>query len=168
MLLLRSQRWKGFWTHWTPVGILSGVPASVNSQQAFGDEAFPALFARVRPLPRVVPHMKPELSAGEECFAALGAQVVLLPSVHPHVPCQVLVGGLTTDVTLIPALSCVGARVHVEQGGGPEPLAAVGAEERRLTRVDPIVDDQGRFGQVPFVALVALIWRTLAVGGCYI
>lgn len=168
MLLLCSQRGKGLRTHWTPVGILPGVPASVNSQQAFGDEAFPALFALVRPLPRVVPHVKPQLSAGEERLAALGAQVVLLPSVHAHVPCQVLVGGLATNVTLIAALSCVGACVHVEEGGGPEPLAAVGAEERCLARVDPIVDDQGRFGQVPFVTLVALIWRTLAVGGCYI
>lgn len=163
VLFLRSQRGKGFRTHWTPVGTLSGVPASVNSQQAFGDEAFPAVFARVWPLPRVIPHVKLQLPVGEERLAALGAQVVLLPSVHAHVPRQVLVGGFPADVTLVAPLSSVDARVQVEVGRGPEPLATVGAQIRSLARVDPVVDDQGRFGEVPFVTLGALIWRTLDV-----
>lgn len=58
VLPLRSQTGEGLGTQRTPVRTLACMSARVNGQQAFGDETFPALSARVRSLAAVTPQVQ--------------------------------------------------------------------------------------------------------------
>lgn len=165
--LLALQSRKGLGTHRTPVRTLSRVSASVNRQVAFGDEALPTLSAGVGSLTAVVPRVQPQLPGGEESLSAFGAQVVLLPSVHADVPRQVLDGRLPANGARVASFPRVCASVYLQDERTPEGLAADGAQEGSLARVNPIVDVQIVSGGVLLLTPVTLKRGSFTVGGKY-
>lgn len=77
-------------------------------------------------------------------------------------------GSLSAYVAPEAPLSRVYARVQLQVGRAPEASAAERAQERRLARVNPVVDDQGGSGEVRLLTPVALKRGPLVDGGDYI